>query len=73
MAEQLRKEIARRPVGEPPTPVWLQASFGVASREHHFSLEELIHEADTWLQRAKQNGCNQVCSLDTAFSSPNPG
>lgn len=73
MAEQLRKEIARRPVGDPATPVWLQVSVGVASRDRHFSLEELIHEADTWLQRAKQNGCNQVCSVDTVFSSPNPG
>lgn len=70
LAEQLRKDIARRPVGDPATPVWLHASLGVASRDRHFTLEELIHEADTWLQRAKQNGCNQVCSLDTAFSGP---
>lgn len=73
LAEQLRKDIARRPVGDPATPVWLHASLGVASRDRHFTLEELVNEADTWLQRAKQNGCNQVCSLDTAFSRSTAG
>lgn len=73
MAEQLRKDIARRPVGGPATPVWLHASLGVATRDRHVSLDDLIHEAETWLQCAKQSGCNQVCSLDTAFSGPKPG
>ena len=33
------------------------------------SLDNLIQEADTWLQCAKHSGRNQVCSVDTAFSS----
>lgn len=70
LAERLRKEFASRPLGHTTDPVWLRASFGVAVRDAHYTLEELINEADTWLYRAKQNGRDQVCSLDTVFPSP---
>lgn len=69
LAEQLRKDIALRPLGDQATPVWLRASLGVATRDQHYSLDNLIQEADTWLQCAKHSGRNQVCSVDTAFSS----
>ena len=73
MAERLRTEFASRPLGNTTDPVWLRASFGVAARDAHYTLEDLINEADTWLYRAKQNGRDQVCSLDTVFISPSAG
>ena len=73
MAERLRAEFASRPLGSTADPVWLRASFGVAARDAHYTLEDLINEADTWLYRAKQNGRDQVCSLDTVFASPSAG
>lgn len=54
-------------------PVWLHASLGVATRDQHYSLADLIQETDTWLQCAKHSGHNQVCSVDTAFAVAKPG
>lgn len=70
LAEKLRAQFASHPLGNGPDPVWIRASFGVATRDAHYTLEDLIHEADTWLYRAKQNGRDQVCSLATVFTAP---
>lgn len=67
LAERLREQFASRPLGNGPDPVWIRASLGVATRDAHYTLEDLINEADTWLYRAKQNGRDQVCSLNTVF------
>lgn len=67
-AERLRDVFRQQPLGNPTRPVWLHASFGVAARDQHFSLEDMINEADTWMHRARSSGEDQVCSHSTVFS-----
>lgn len=59
-AERLRERIAGLRLGMPHSPVILSASFGIAERGKHASLDELIQEADQWLYRAKASGRNRV-------------
>lgn len=60
LAERLRTDIASLRMGSPRNPMRLSASFGIAERNGHETLAELIHEADEWLYRAKQSGRNRV-------------
>jgi len=45
------------------------ASFGVAERGNHVSMEELIHAADAQLYEAKRRGRDRV-SAETIMPSP---
>jgi diguanylate cyclase (GGDEF)-like protein len=69
LAERLRAKIAELKMGALRNPFSLSASFGIAERNGHETLNELIHEADEWLYRAKQNGRNRV-SASTLAPAP---
>ena len=60
LGERLRAKIAALRLGTLRSPIRLSASFGIADRTRHESLEQLINEADEWLYRAKQSGRNRV-------------
>ena len=60
LAERLRTKIAALRLGSPRKPIRLSASFGIAERGEHESLDQLIHEADEWLYHAKESGRNRV-------------
>ena len=47
-------------LGSPRKPIRLSASFGIAERGEHESLDQLLHEADEWLYHAKESGRNRV-------------
>ncbi len=59
-AERLRQNIAALQLSLGSAPIHLTASFGVAERNRHLYLEELIDEVDVQLYAAKQNGRNRV-------------
>ena len=63
LAERLRGKIAELKMGSPRDPFTFSASFGIAERNAHETLDELIHEADEWLYRAKQGGRNRVAGM----------
>lgn len=60
LAERLRTKIAALRLGSPRKPIRLSASFGIAERGAHESLDQLLHEADEWLYHAKESGRNRV-------------
>lgn len=68
LAERLRAEIDDLIIGTARNPIRLTASFGIAERNDHDSLEQLIREADEWLYCAKGNGRNQVASRPLAVA-----
>jgi diguanylate cyclase (GGDEF)-like protein len=70
VAERIRLELAHQPVRERGPAIELRASFGIAVREEHENLTELIREADEWLYQAKREGRDRVRS---AASAPWPG
>ncbi len=62
VAERLRKEmmVQEIPVSQ-KTPVKFTASFGVVAISHEsITIDELLHQADTALYKAKESGRNQV-------------
>lgn len=63
LAERLRTRIAALRLGTLRKPIKLSASFGIAERTTHESLDQLINDADEWLYRAKQTGRNRVAGL----------
>jgi diguanylate cyclase (GGDEF)-like protein len=62
LAERLRRQIAGETIMAGRVPVTVRASFGVVDAVMAASLEELMHEADRRLYRAKQGGRDRVCS-----------
>lgn len=68
LAERLRMKISALRLGSQRKPIRLSASFGIAERTEHESLDQLIHEADEWLYHAKESGRNRVSGppLDAA-------
>ena len=60
LAERLRTGIADLRLGTLRKPIEISASFGIAERGAHESLDQLINDADEWLYRAKQAGRNRV-------------
>ena len=63
LAERLRARIADLRLGTLRKPIQLSASFGIAERGAHESLDQLINDADEWLYRAKQAGRNRVSAF----------
>ena len=64
-AERLRQAIAAHHLSHGTEQIRFTASFGVAQRNRHLHLEELIDEVDVQLYAAKQNGRNRVaCARD---------
>ena len=66
LAERLRTKIAELKMGSARNSFSVSASFGIAQRSGHKTLDELIHEADEWLYRAKQAGRNRVATSPLA-------
>lgn len=67
VAERLRRSIADEPfeISGSEEPIQITVSIGLAiSGETHSSSSRLLVAADQALYRAKENGRNQVCSLD---------
>lgn len=60
LAERLRIKISALRLGSQRKPIRFSASFGIAERNEHESLDQLIHEADEWLYHAKESGRNRV-------------
>lgn len=60
LAERLRTRIEEMRLGTLRKPIQLSASFGIAERGAHESLDQLINDADEWLYRAKEAGRNRV-------------
>jgi two-component system, sensor histidine kinase LadS len=60
LAERLRTKISALRLGSQRKPIRFSASFGIAERNEHESLDQLIHEADEWLYHAKESGRNRV-------------
>lgn len=69
LAERLRSKIAALRLGTLRKPIKLSASFGIAERSAHESLDQLINDADEWLYRAKQTGRNRVAGLSVLPST----
>ena len=61
LANRLRRLIDESPLFFNGILIKLSASFGVAIKEHHRSVEELIEAADYALYGAKNEGRNTVC------------
>lgn len=72
IAERLRRRLAQAPVSPDP-PLFITASFGVASRGPGAALawDELVAAADRRLYRAKQSGRDRVCAEDGALTAWN--
>ena len=66
LAERLRGKIAELKMGSARNSFSVSASFGIAQRDVHKTLDELINEADKWLYRAKQTGRNRVAASPLA-------
>ncbi len=60
LAERLRTRIEEMRLGTLRKPIQISASFGIAERGAHESLDQLINDADEWLYRAKEAGRNRV-------------
>ena len=61
VAERCRQRLAEtRVLTAPQDPVHITASLGVSSTRGEHSLEELVHQADQALYRAKNGGRNRV-------------
>lgn len=66
VAEELRKRVAGAPAEHGGAILALTASFGLAVlRSDAADLEKLLAEADTALYRAKREGRNRVCVVQT--------
>ena len=66
LAESLRKGIEGLSLPGVGGPLSLSASFGVAQRRSHASVESLIADADVQLLAAKREGRNRVCAAPMA-------
>jgi diguanylate cyclase (GGDEF)-like protein len=66
LAERLRTRIEEMRLGTLRKPIQLSASFGIAERGAHESLDQLINDADEWLYRAKEAGRNRVSGFSVA-------
>ncbi|MEA4908539.1 MAG: histidine kinase N-terminal 7TM domain-containing protein [Anaerolineaceae bacterium] len=66
IAERLREKISQTPFGETREPIYITASFGVATfgTDNPGEFEELFYHADLALYRAKNHGRNQVAVID---------
>jgi len=69
LAERLRARIADLRLGTLRKPIQLSASFGIAERGAHESLDQLINDADEWLYRAKEAGRNRVSGFSVLPSA----
>lgn len=62
-AERLRQAITEVRLPDADRHVSLTASFGIAGRTPHLSLDRLIEKADVQLYKAKRSGRNRVCCV----------
>ncbi len=61
-AERVRRSIEAQQITTTKGSILITASFGIAARDQHLCLEELINEVDGYLYKSKHSGRNRVSS-----------
>jgi len=62
--ERIRETIGNKEIHDDTTKLCVTVSIGIASLSRHLTTKEFIQIADDALYQAKDNGRNQVCSLE---------
>lgn len=72
-AEQFRRLLAEKPIQTACGPLAVTGSVGVAAYDDSMPLEDLIHQADQALYRAKRLGRNRVCAASDGVFAESRG